>query len=94
MRRVCPWGLSLRQELPPWTRALLAARITAYGSLPWVATLCGHVVLGARAVAVHRAPSGDTVFTLTEPGRWWDAFANRVLTTDRGGRPWLVWTPR
>ena len=96
-----PWAM------PPWTRALLAARITALGTLPWVATLCGHVVLGADAVGVHsdaapahvREGHGEdrdavVTFTLARPGSWFDAVGDAVLRTGRGGRPCLIWVPR
>ncbi len=87
--------LSAPWAMPPWTRALLAARISAVGTLPWVATLCGHVVLGADALGVHRADRDATVtFTLARPGRWFGAVEDAVLRTGRGGRPCLIWVPR
>lgn len=84
--------------MPSWSRALVAARIAAHGTLPWVATLCGHVVLGADATRIHAAPDGgpdgETVFELSPPGTWFDELRDRVLPTARGGRPWVLWTPR
>ncbi|WP_151081905.1 hypothetical protein [Nocardioides cynanchi] len=84
--------LSTQPAMPSLTRALLGARIAAYGPLPWVATLCGHVVLGAEAVAV-AAGKDHLQFTLREPGPWFGALRDRVLPTTRGGRPWVLWTP-
>jgi hypothetical protein len=89
--------LSTQQAMPPLTRALLAARIAAYGSVPWVATLCGHVVLGADAVRVRAAGTGGdgtVAFTLARPGPWSEAIDDGVLPTGRGGRPCVIWTPR
>ena len=85
--------LAVQPPMPPLTRALLAARIAAYGPLPWVATLCGHVVLGAEAVAVTTG-TDHLRFTLREPGQWFESVRDRVLPTTRGGRPWVLWTPR
>jgi hypothetical protein len=48
--------LSLQPRMPPLTRARLTARITAYGQLPWVATLCSHVVLAANSISIALAP--------------------------------------
>jgi hypothetical protein len=70
-----PWAM------PPWTRALLAARIAALGTLPWVATLCGHVVLGCPTGLMVRRSRGRGAADGT---RW----------TGRGGRPCLIWVPR
>jgi hypothetical protein len=89
--------LSAQQAMPPLTRALLAARMAAYGSVPWVETLCGHVVLGADALSVRAAgpdSDGTVAFTLTRPALWFDAIDDRVLPTGRGGRPCVIWTPR
>lgn len=99
--------LRAQPAMPPLTLALLAARMAAYGSVPWVATLCGHVVLGADAIGVSAAGAGRdgtagdgagrdgaAVFALTRPGRWFEPIDGRVLPTGRGGRPCLIWTPR
>lgn len=92
--------LSVQSGMPPWTRALLAARISAFGSLPWVATLCGHVVLGADALGVYSGlghgvdRDGTVTFTLARPRRWFGAVEDVVLRTGRGGRPCLIWIPR
>lgn len=86
--------LSGQPPMPPLTRALLAARMAAYGSLPWVATLCGRVVLGADAVRVELGADGNTRFTLAPPGEWFAVLIDRALATGRGGRSWMVRTPR
>jgi hypothetical protein len=58
------------RDLSPWTRLLLQLRITRHGSVPFVATVCGYVAVGAdiTALAVDRgsgpeqAPTGaDTI---------------------------------
>jgi hypothetical protein len=62
-----------------------------------VATLCGHVVLGADAVRVRAAGTGGdgtVAFTLARPGPWFEAIDDGVLPTGRGGRPCVIWTPR
>jgi hypothetical protein len=86
--------LSLQPPMPPMTRALLGVRMAAYPSFPWVATLCGHVVLGAVAVRAAIAADGSIVFELAPPDTWFEVLVDRVLPTSRGGRPWVVWTPR
>jgi hypothetical protein len=86
--------LSLQPPMPGMTRALLGVRMTAYPNLPWVATLCGHVVLGADAAHADLAAGGRIAFTLAPPSSWFAVLVDRVLPTSRGGRPWVVWTPR
>jgi hypothetical protein len=86
--------LSVQPPMPSLTRALLSAQITVYETLPWVATLCGYVVLGADATRVDAAPDGSTVFELMPPSAWFDPVAERVFASSRGGRPWVVWRPR
>jgi hypothetical protein len=86
--------LALQPPMPAMTRALLGARMAAYPQLPWVATLCGYVVLGADALGAVVATSGSIAFTLAPPSSWFNVIVDRVLPTGRGGRPWVVWTPR
>jgi hypothetical protein len=85
--------IRVQPPMPPRTRALLAARTAAYPNLPWVANLCGRVVLGADAVTAGLTGDGCIAFTLAPPASWFDALAERVLPTGRGGRPWVVWSP-
>jgi hypothetical protein len=75
------------------TRALLGVRMSAYPNLPRVATLCGHVVLGADAVLADIAADGRIAFELAPPSSGFVVLVDRVLPTSRGGRPWVVWTP-
>ena len=86
--------VSIQPPMPAMARALLAARMTAYPHLPWVATLCGHVVLGADAVRADLVAGGSIAFTLAPPSSWFEVLVDRVMPTSRGGRPWVVWTPR
>ena len=58
------------------------------GSLPFVATYLGYVVLAADLVQL-----GDPEPVLEPPGPWAGAVTGRRLRTPRGGRPGYVWTP-
>jgi len=104
-----PWpdlvaALALVPEIPTLTMALVGVQMTAWDGLPWVATLCGWVVLGAEAQGIRgqgikrqgiqgeEAP-GRRSFDLRPPGDWFGAFEGRRLPTSRGGRPWYLWTP-
>lgn len=93
-----PWAevadrLGDQPAMPELTRALLAARISAYRRLPWVATTSGFVVFGADATGVGAVPQvGSTRFVLEPPGPWWRALEGRRLSTRRG-RPGLLLLP-
>jgi hypothetical protein len=67
-------------------------RIAAWGPLPWVATISGFVAFGAEAEAAFTDRDGRAVFTLREPGAWFDAVTGRCLPTGRG-RPWVLRLP-
>lgn len=66
------------------------------GRLPWVATICGFVLVGADLTGFREDPSGmghGTSFVLESPGEWFAAFDGRRLPTTVGGHSWLLWTP-
>ena len=86
--------VAAQPAMPVMTAALVSVRIrVAVGALPWVATLCGYVVLCAEARAMRQLPDGRVVFDLVEPGKWASRFAGRQIPT-RPGRPWTLLTPR
>lgn len=92
-------ALALVPAIPTLTTALLEVQMTAWDGLPWVATLCGRVVLGAEAHGFkehglqEQGASGRRSFDLRIPGDWFRAFEGRRLPTSRGGRPWYLWSP-
>ena len=109
-----PWpdlvdALALVPAIPTLSMALLEVQMTAWDGLPWVATLCGWVVLGGEAQGIRgqgttrqritrQGIQGDEApgrrsFDLRPPGDWFGAFEGRRLPTSRGGRPWYLWTP-
>lgn len=67
--------------------ALAAARIEAWGSLPFVATFFGYVVLSADVTGL-----ADAAPQLQPPGEWSSTVNGRRWHTPRGGRPQYVWT--
>ena len=77
--------------MPPLAGALLVARVRLFGRLPWVATLCGFVVLGADLTGFHQGSDGQIEFRLEAPGEWFGQLERRWFPTGRGGRPWVVW---
>lgn len=86
--------VSDQPPMTPMSRALLSARIAGHGSVPWVATMFGFVLLGAEAIRVwSEAEGGRTCFALQPPGRWWRGLEGRRLRT-RGGCPGLLLTAR
>ena len=92
-----PWreiadAVARQPPMPTLTTALVNAQIRAAGRFPWVATLCGFVVLAAEARGMGDGPGSTIVFDLTEPGVWAEAVRGRLLRT-RPGRPWLVREP-
>jgi hypothetical protein len=114
LRRAQRWDLSVGwseavqsvagvPELPPVTAGLLLARIRAWGRLPWVATLCGFVVLGGEITGTRPDPGpgpqqqgddeGARTFVIEPPGSWFAALAEARMPTGPGGRPWVVWLP-
>lgn len=96
-----PWpdlaaALGVRPPMPSLTSALLSVQMRAWNEgLPWVATVCGWVVLGAQARGFRPVPgvAGRTCFDLAPPEGWFRAFQGGRLPTTRGGRSWYLWTP-
>jgi hypothetical protein len=82
-------SLASQPPMTPMTRALIGARITAGGSMPWVVTISGLVAFGAEATSLRRDGSGRSVFALDPPGPWFGALDGRWLPTGRG-RPWVI----
>lgn len=83
-------------RMPGLTAALLSVRLGVAGRLPWVATICGFVLVGADLTGFCEDRSGagrGTTFDLERPGEWFAAFDARRLPTTVGGRPWHLWTP-
>jgi hypothetical protein len=87
-------ALGRRPRMPALSVAVVAVRMTAWGGLPWIATVCGWVVLSAEACGFRVGSDGDQSFELRPPGSWAVAFDGHRLPTPRGGRPWYLWTPR
>jgi hypothetical protein len=81
------WGPLLR--LGPLGGALLGLSIRDEGPLPYVATVCGFVVLGGEIVAVRPAEADRHRLDLAEPGTWFDAWRGRRWPTGRG-REWSL----
>ncbi len=83
-------------RMPGLTAAVLSVRVRVAGRLPWVATICGFVLVGADLTGFREDRSGAgrvTSFALERPGEWFAAFDARRLPTTVGGRPWHLWTP-
>jgi hypothetical protein len=83
--------VSTRPDMPTMSAALLDVRLGAAVRLPWVATLCGFVVLCADAVGARQDDHG-MAFDLLEPGAWAQDLDGRRLRT-RPGRPWTLLEP-
>jgi hypothetical protein len=75
-------------EISPWTWLALTLRVDAHGSLPFLATVAGVVVLGADIVGT-RAGSGGPRLDLATPGPWFDRFQGSRLLMG-SGRPWAL----
>ena len=79
-------------DMPTMSAALLSVQVAAVGVMPWVATLCGVIVLAADAHGLKEAPSGGVVFDLRRPAAWAATLEARLLATRRG-RPWAILEP-
>ncbi len=76
-----------QRPMTTWSAALVAARMKAWGPLPFVATYLGYVVLtGDLARLTEAGPQ------LEPPSAWSRVVDGRRWQTPRGGRPHLVWT--
>ena len=98
LRASDPWpeAVAAVSSVPPmsaWSFALVSARVTAWGCLPWVATLCGFVVVCADLVGFDSDEEGRNRFVLQTPGPWRRVVEGRRWPTRAGGRPWHVWDP-
>ena len=77
-----------QRPMTTWSVALVAARMKAWGPLPFVATFLGYVVLTADLVGL-AGPGPE----LEPPSPWARLVDGRRWHTPRGGRPHHVWTP-
>lgn len=87
-------------RLSPYARLRIRVRVDRDGFMPFVATVCGFVVLGANLVDARpdqrpdvEANSTDerTVLDVEPPGAWFDTFrASRFVTGP--GSPWTLWS--
>ena len=91
VRRFDPLGVAAVDELRlGWLNgALLAVSVDLNGSLPYVATVCGFVVLGAEITGVRSGVPGHFSLELTEPGAWFEAWRGRRWPTGPG-REWSL----
>jgi len=74
------WG-----EVSPWTWLVAHFQIERHGSLPFIATIGGLVVVGAEITGKR----GASEFVLQEPGPWFDGMAGCWFATGPG-RPWVL----
>jgi hypothetical protein len=92
-----PWSaaaerLAVQPRMPGLTAAIAAVRLRQPGGLPWVATVCGFVVLCAQATAMREDRSAGMRFDLAPPQPSTALLQGRRLST-RPGRPWLMLEP-
>ena len=82
---------TVRADWPisPYTAVLLRSRIEASGSLPFVATVCGFVALGADLTGLVATAHGSYLLELDEPGAWFEPLRGRRIPTGPG-RPWVI----
>lgn len=78
-------------HLSPYARLRIKLRVERDGFLPFLATVCGFVVLGADLVAALRAPDDRTVLDLRQPGAWFTPLQHTRFVTGPGG-PWTLWS--
>lgn len=77
-------------KVPLMSRILIIGRIERFGPMPFLATVCGYVALGADIVDLRVEAGGRTKFTLTDPGSWFDGFDQRRLLAG-AGRSCFIW---
>jgi hypothetical protein len=80
--------LSGQRKMTALSSALTTVRITAWTSLPFVATFLGYVVLTADLIGL-----GESGPVLAPPGDWSRLMDRRRFPTPPGGRPSYVWLP-
>lgn len=78
-------------HLSPYARLRIKVRAERDGFLPFIATVCGFVVLGADLVAARRTPDDKTVLDLRPPGGWFAPLRHTRFVTGPGG-PWTLWS--
>jgi hypothetical protein len=71
-------------------RVLIAGRVERFGSMPFLATVCGYVAFGADIVALEVDRLGSTTFTLADAGSWFEGFDGRCLLAGVG-RSSFIW---
>jgi hypothetical protein len=81
-------AVAAQRSLTPLTAAITSVRIGMGGTLPFVATFLGFVVLAADLDGL-----GVNGPVLEPPGPWAHTVIRRRLHTARGGRPAYLWTP-
>ena len=77
-------------RLSPWSALELRFRVERGGPVPLVATVCGHVALGAEIQHVRGDRTGRWQFGLEDPGLWFEGMSGHRLWTGPG-RPWVWW---
>jgi hypothetical protein len=91
-----PWDAQIEvlsavpHDLSAVTRAFVRSRIQSHGLLPWVATVCGFVAVGADLEGFRTDAEGESSFVLARPGHWFETLCGRRFETGPG-RPWSVW---
>ena len=76
-------------RLGSWGGAILGISIRQHGPLPYVATVCGFVVLGADIVDVLPGADGRCRLDLTDAGPWFESWRGRRWPTGPG-REWTL----
>lgn len=76
-------------RLGTWGGALLGLSVRHDGPLPYVAAVCGFVVLGADVIDVLPGGEGRHRLDLAEPGPWFAAWRGRRFPTGPG-REWSL----
>lgn len=77
-------------DLSAVTGAFIRSRIEDRGFLPWVATVCGFVSVGADLTGFHAPTEGVATFVLRTPSEWFETVRGRRFETGPG-RPWSIW---
>jgi hypothetical protein len=76
-------------RLGAWGAAFLGLSIRGDGPMPYVATVCGFVVLGAEIVDVTSGANDRHQLRLADPGPWFEAWRGRRWPTG-AGREWSL----
>jgi hypothetical protein len=81
--------LSEAWRFQPLVGVELRWRVEKFGPVPFVATVCGFVALGAELTRF-RPRTLERPGAVSEPGAWYEAFRDKRFPT-RPGRPWIMW---